>query len=579
LLAGLNRAIGQQVASWLSMAAAGVVAAACAELMRISSPDPIVYWFGGWQPHGGIAPGISFVIDPMGAGLALLASLLVVAALIFSSRYFDTVGTLYHVLILVFLAATCGFTLTGDLFDLFVFFELMSVTAYALCGYKSEEPGPLAGAMNFAVVNTIGGFLVFCGIGLVYGRTGALNMAQIGQSLSGGSDGLVVTAFILIAAGFLTKSAVVPFHFWLADAHAVAPTPVCMLFSGVMVELGLYAVARVYWTIFAGPLGAHSEAVRHLFAGLGALTAILGAIMCFAQRNIKRLLAFSTISHVGIMLLGIALLTNDALAGTAIYVAGHALVKGALFAGAGILLHRFQTVDEFELYGRARKLGVTGFVFLAGGLALAGAPPGGMLLGDGMIDQSADGLGFPWVRAVSVWTAVLTGGAVLRFTGRVFAGWGPRIDQQPEGGRQIREKPETHGGHGSVPAVMWVPALLMVLAGFLLTGSGGFELSARGAAAHFEAHPQYIARVLDGAREPALHLSEEPASVAQGFLTAGGAVLLALFVLFRRSHRRSPGMDVLRALRTLHSGVVNDYVTWLVAGVAAMGAVAAVTFR
>src|SRR6185312_14167131 len=117
------------------------------------------------------------------------------------------------------------------------------------------EEGPLQGALNFAVTNTIGAFFILTGIAMLYARTGALNMAQIGEALAGqGADGLVVVSFTLMAVGFFVKAAVVPFHFWLADAYSVAPTPVCLLLSAAMSELGLYALARVYWTVFSDVL-------------------------------------------------------------------------------------------------------------------------------------------------------------------------------------------------------------------------------------------------------------------------------------------------------------------------------------
>src|SRR5215208_6635135 len=215
----------------------------CAALLIQVGTGLDVYWFGGWTPRDGIAIGISFAVDAFGAGLATLVSMLVVAGLVLMWRFRDTDAPHFQVLMLVFGAGMVGFCLTGDLFNMFVFFELMSVAAFALAGYKIDEDEAVEGSLNFAVTNTIGSFLVLTGIALVYGRTGTLNLAQIAETLAGGpADGLVVVAFCVLAAGFFVKAAVVPFHFWLADAYAVAPTPVCLLFAGAMSELGIYAV-------------------------------------------------------------------------------------------------------------------------------------------------------------------------------------------------------------------------------------------------------------------------------------------------------------------------------------------------
>src|SRR4051794_4554280 len=358
LTAALLAAAGKHLPRWLNDAAALAASAACAVLCAVlfvrSRHEPIVYWMAGWQPRGGIALGISFVVDPLGAGLATLSALLAVAALVFALRYFDAVHAHFHVLMLAFLAALCGFGLTGDLFNLFVFFELMSAAAFALCGYKSEEPASLQGALHFAVLNTVGAFLVLFGIALLYGRTGALNLSQVGRALAGRADGLVLVSFALLSCGFLVKGALVPFHFWLADAHAVAPTPVCILFSGIMVEAGLFGVARVYGTVFAPSLAAFEPHLRAIFLGFGALTAVTGALLCFAQRHLKRLLAFSTVSHMGILVCAFGLLSAEGISGAALYAVGHGFVKGALFVCAGSLLHRYRSVDELKLHGRAR---------------------------------------------------------------------------------------------------------------------------------------------------------------------------------------------------------------------------------
>jgi multicomponent Na+:H+ antiporter subunit D len=144
------------LADGVGLLAAGGVTVLCAILLAHTVDGPVVYWLGAWVPKHGVALGISLSVDPLGAGMATLVALLVTATLVFSSRYFDAVGHAFHALMLVFLAAMAGFCLSGDLFNMFVFFELMSVAAYGLTAYKIEERGPLQGAINFAVSNTVG---------------------------------------------------------------------------------------------------------------------------------------------------------------------------------------------------------------------------------------------------------------------------------------------------------------------------------------------------------------------------------------------------------------------------------------
>ncbi|MFN2555500.1 MAG: complex I subunit 5 family protein [Nitriliruptorales bacterium] len=482
----------------LATATAAAVTLGCAILVVASANQPVVAWLGGWQPRNGLAVGIALAVDPIGAGIATLAALLTTAALLFSWRYFEAVGTLYHVLMLSFLAGTVGFSLTGDLFNLFAFFGLMSVAAYALTGYKVEGEGPLQGALNFAVTNTIGAFLVLLGIALVYARTGTLNMAQAGQALTAGpADGLVITAFVLITVGFFVKAALVPFHFWLPDAHAVAPTPFCIVLSGVMVELGLYAWVRIYWTVFAGVFG-ENVFVSEVAIWAGVVTALLGAVLCYAQFQLKRLLAYSTMSHSGLMLLGLGLLLPSGLAGAGLYVLAHGAVKGALFICTGILLHRHESVDEVVLKARGIREPATGFVFAISALALAGMPPFGTALGKQLMEESASHMGLGWLTAVFILASAVSAGAVLRAAGRVFAGWGGEEEPAiPED-----EGPETAGERQRTPFVMITPAVLLVAVALALGLASPLVHGAELSSERFVDREAYVGAVLRGEARP-----------------------------------------------------------------------------
>ncbi|HJS98127.1 MAG TPA: proton-conducting transporter membrane subunit [Terriglobales bacterium] len=583
LLAALNKFLHRRISESLTILATIATGVICGVLLLQTQVQPVIHWFGGWTPRAGVALGISFVIDPIGAGAAVFTSLLVLAALIFSLHYFDTVGTLFHVLMLGFLGAMCGFTLTGDVFNMFVFFELMSASAFALCGYKVEEPESMQGALNFGITNTVGAFLVLSGIGLLYGRTGALNMAQIGRTLGGNLDGLVITAFVFILAGFFIKAAVFPFHFWLADAHAVAPTPVCVLFSGIMVELGIYAVLRVYWTMFDGPFAAHRWDLRALLLTVGSLTAVSGAVMCFGQRHIKRLLAFSTVSHVGLLTIGFGVLKAGALAGVGLYVVGHGLVKAALFLVAGLLLHRFSSVDELELHGRARDLRATGIVFFVAALGLASMPGFATFRGESGIIDAAGSIGQGWVRAIFFVSGVLTASAVLRVWGRVFRGMGKGEEAETAGAKKIEEGRETTQPSHGIPAVMFAPAAVLVLLAIAIGLAPGLKRAANTAAIVMQDPTSYQARVLEHAWIPVVPAPEEHTPMGKGLAWSFGTTAVALELAFLSLSRYWPSKHMLtrpvavavRGLRSIHSGHVGDYVAFLTFGVAAFGVVLA----
>jgi multicomponent Na+:H+ antiporter subunit D len=576
----------------VAIGASAAVAVILGVLMYRTAHGYSVYWFAGFHPSNHVAIGIDFAADSVSVGLACLAAVLVTASMVFSWRYFEQVSTYFHALMLTFLAGMAGFCLTGDIFDLFVWFELMGVSAYALTAYRPEERGPIQGALNFAITNSVGAYLSLSGIAVIYGRTGALNMAQIGSDIARHRpDGLVVVAFVLIITGLLIKGSIVPFQFWLADAHAVAPTPVCVLFSGVMVELGLYGVARVYWSMFARALG-HDAVITGTFVTLGLVTAIVGALFCFRERHIKRLLAFSTISHAGMFLVGFGLLTPLGLTGSALYVIGHALVKAALFLTVGIVLHRLGSINETALHGRGRQLRVTGVVFTLAALGLADLPPFATFLGKGWIEDTAAHVGHAWIIVVMVFSSILVGGAVLRVAGGVFYGLGDAPSEDPQMARQASEETsETERGRDRTPLTMIVPPTVLVLAALALFAVPHLGLHLQNAAVRFQDQVGYNRAVLSGmaVRHPVAPLPREPndvtlASVLTGIGSAVGGVVLAYLALYWRRLpvlRRGfePGMGLVRPIHQIQSGIVNDYVTWIVLGVACIGGVLALAIR
>jgi multicomponent Na+:H+ antiporter subunit D len=587
LLVTLGRLVPRSVADAAGIGCAAATGAVA--LVAMSGAGPAVEWVGGWTPTRGHSVGIVLVGDPVGLGLVALVSVLVVAVLVYSWRYFDEPprghGGAFPGLVLLFQAGMSGFAITGDLFNAFVFFELMGVVAYALTGYRVDEARAVQGALTFGVVNSLGAYATLLGIGVLYARTGELGLAQIGRALDEGGgrpghpDALVIAAFVLVVTGLLVKAAAVPFHFWLPDAYAVAPTPVCMLLAGVTTELGIYGVLRVYVTVFGGPGGIPAADAQRALLVLGVATALVGAVMCWQQRHLKRMLAFSVVSHVGLFLIGLASLTPEGIGGTALYILGNAGVNAALFACVGIVLDRHGNVDEHELHGRARDLPLVGALFVVGGLALAGLPPFGVALGKGVVEEAAGHAFGEWMPALFVVVSAVTGATVLRAGARVFYGLGPHPhsvrDEVPETTGQ-KETPETGAQLRRSPRTMLaVPAVLLACA--LAVGTVPWLASAAGRAAdRFVSHALYLSDVLGGAGPP------PPASPAPGWTWAAVALGVASTALSAAlataAVRRPIRLGLLRCtapLRRLHSGHIGDYVAWLIAGIALLAVLTA----
>jgi multicomponent Na+:H+ antiporter subunit D len=337
-------------------------------------------------------------------------------------------------------------------------------------------------------------------------------------------------------------------------------------------------------------MGPHADALRAILIALGVVTALLGAFMCVMQRHIKRLLAFSTISHVGMFICGLGLLSAKALAGVGVYLVGHGLTKGALFMCAGVLLHRFATIDEFDLHGRGRAVPFVGALMVAGALLLTAAPGLTTYFGKSLLEGAAGDAGYGWLIAVFILVSAVTGGAVLRVTGRVFMGWGPAEGPDPRQARAAEERvDETRGERDRTPLLMMVvPAVLLMLA--VVVGLiPDFVPAVERNAARFVDHGAYGRWVLQGLPVRWAHAAtsrEEAIDIVYSALAVAGALGTAALGLFGRPLREGlptrltgPARAALRSVRRLHSGHIGDYIAWWTAGAAGLGLVCLVGLR
>ena len=578
LLAALRKWLSRAAADSLSIAVAAGTLISSFLLLSHALQHTRVYWFGNWYPRGSVVLGITFVVDPVAAGLSSLAGLLVLLALVFSWRFVDAGANHYHPLMLVFLAAMDGFVLTGDLFNLFVFFELMSTAAFALCGLKTQEPAPLQGSFNFAVTNTVAAFLGLTGIALLYAVTGALNMAQIGLALGSRHDPLVLFAFTLLTCGFFVKAAIAPFHFWLPDAHAVAPTPVCVLFSGLMVELGLYAVVRLKSVIFQETFASSETHLRYILLAFGGITVLIGGVMCYAEHHLKRLLAFSTICHAGLMLAIFAIQGPLAIAAMLIYLVAHAFTKSSLFFVSGIVLHRLRSMSEHLLFGKGRSLRWTAALWFLGGIGLAASPGFSTMLAEAGTSSAAQQVGLHGLSWLFMFAGVMTSAAVFRVGMHTFAGWGdaPLTDRSA----QVDELPETDAQDQKIFWYHFVPPLLCILVAVALAFLPGWQYGVREAAARMYNQAAYLNTVYTGysvpLQAPPSWRNEIPGAALRGTIAVLLALALACTSVFRGKLARSLRIGAflegpLTILRSVQSGHPGDYVLWLTVGLAIFG--------
>lgn len=333
---------------------------------------PIVVSISGWT-----APiAINFVVGPLGLGLAILISLVGFLVSVYGVGYIhEEPREKYHMLVLTLLTGATGMVLTGDIFNLFVFFEILSLSSYALTGYNRDRGGTEA-AIKYLVQGSIGSAFILIGIALLYGMFGTLNMADIARAISTPINGLlpdpalVFTALSLLIVGFGVEAAIFPLNAWLPDAHSSAPSSVSAILSGIAIETGAYAVARIVYTIFDG------HGIMLVLAILGVITLLLGEMSAFQQKDdIKRLLAYSSIGQMGLIMLAFGIASNAGAFAALFQLVSHTLAKALLFLAIGYMIYRVGSKKLSAFAGLGRKMPLTGTMIIIAMLSLVGVPP------------------------------------------------------------------------------------------------------------------------------------------------------------------------------------------------------------
>ena len=333
------------------------------------------HYLGLWTPVHGQALGIALAADPFGLIFALTSAVIGAVLLLYTLSELGGLGPRelggYACLFQLVVAALIGAALTADLINLFVWFEVAALASYGLTAFLLERPIALEAAFKILALTTLASFAVFIGAGLLYAVNGALNYAQLHGALARHLSTPDLIALGLLVAGFATKAGLVPFHGWLADVHTATSGPVSALFSGLMYNFGIVAIARLALQVF----GPGSTPILGLLLTVGIISALLGAVMALAQDDLKRLLAYDTISQMGILAIGLGTGTAPGIAGAVYHLVNHALFKSLLFLCAGAILHRTGLTKLSEMGGLARRMPVVAVAFVIGAASIAGIPP------------------------------------------------------------------------------------------------------------------------------------------------------------------------------------------------------------
>ncbi|MEH0828968.1 MULTISPECIES: Na+/H+ antiporter subunit D [unclassified Micromonospora] len=402
ILANLPRA--QRTVSVVAVTSNLVVAVAL--LVQAYRHGPVVTQVGGWP-----APvGIVLVADQLAALMLVVSSAVILCVLFYSigqgrsETSESSPVSIYHPTYLVLTAGITNAFLAGDLFNLFVGFEMLLAASFVLITLGGTEARIRTGS-TYVVVSLLASMIFLIAVGLVYAATGTLNLAQLAIRLDALPDGVRMGLQLTLLLAFGVKAAVFPVSAWLPDSYPTAPAPVTAVFAGLLTKVGVYAIIRTETLLFPG--GQVSDLLM-VVAGLTMVVGVLGAV---AQSDMKRLFSFTLLSHIGYMIYGVALSTAAALSGAIFYVVHHITIQTTLFLVAGLVEERAGSTDLRRLGGLARIAPLLAVLFFVPAMNLAGIPPFSGFLGKVGLLQAGVAVGgpLPWILvAAGTATSLLT---------------------------------------------------------------------------------------------------------------------------------------------------------------------------
>lgn len=456
LLVGLK---GQRAGHAVALAGAVAAFLLSAVGLRevVSTGEALHYAMGGWMPPLGIA----FVMDHLAAYMTTLITFLGVVVLIYAPRSFGheiagREGFAWPTMVLL-VAGLSGMCLTGDIFNLYVFLEISALSAYALLAV-GDRAAPVA-VFRYLLAGAVAGGFYLIGVAFLYFTTGTLNMADLYARLPELVENqAVVTASVFIVVGLALKMALFPFHFWLPDVYTNAPSAVAGLVAPVMTKVAAYAIIRIFLDVF--PPGFFTEVVpvASTIGWMSAAGILYGSILAVAQQDLRRMLAYSSVSQVAYVGIGIGMANPVGLIGGLLHIMNHALMKGCLFLVGGAIRYRTGRTRIADFAGLGRTMPWTMAAFTVGALAMIGIPPTAGFFSKWYLLLGALEAGNGWWFAVIVASSLLTAVYFFRVVERIYR------EEPPEAADDGPEQRAT-----DPPASMLGPILILA-AGVLVAG-------------------------------------------------------------------------------------------------------------